>query len=203
MHLIPFHPVNHKLVSSPSSSRPVSTHITGSSQTCRALASHSHHTTHPVLDSRHSPKRLLHSPHIIPLPIPLHHLLLSHRHPGPRNAHICHVVNLVLIEDDLLMARMPLRPLRQPPLLHDLCRLVKRHELARHVAVEDREFGARRGAFKDSWERTCECREARGIGEGLEQLFSSGAEFVGRRYSRGVHGGRACGLGVRGRGFGR
>ena len=61
--------------------------------------------------SLYSPKSLFNGPDIVSFPIPLHDFFLTHRHAGPSHPHVSDTINVVLIEDNLLLAHVSFWPL--------------------------------------------------------------------------------------------
>lgn len=65
----------------------------------------------PRTRAGNSPKRLFDTPHVVSLPVALHHLFLAHGHASPSNSHRRHSVHVVLIKHNLLATRVALGPL--------------------------------------------------------------------------------------------
>ena len=61
--------------------------------------------------SLYSPKSLFYGSDIVAFPIPLHDFFLTHRHAGPSHPHVSDTINVVLIEDNLLLAHVSFWPL--------------------------------------------------------------------------------------------
>ena len=94
---------------------------------------------------------------------------------------------------------MPIRPLRQPPLLHDLPRLIQHLKRTLHIPAEEPELPAD-FRLERLGRGTREGRDALGVDEGCEELFSVCAELVGGGDGGDVdvgfggrRGGRVCG----------
>lgn len=74
---------------------------------------------------------------VVPFPVTLNDLFLSHGNPGPSDPHVGDLVDVVLVEFDFLGAEVTFGPLRETPFLDDSCGFVESHELAGDVAIED------------------------------------------------------------------
>ena len=161
------------------------------------------------LQNRAKPKRRLHAPHVILPPIPLRHLLLPDRDPFPINPHHRDSIHVVLIEADLQRRVVALRPLLEPPFLHDACRLLQLDKLARDVAVEDLEAAAWTD-FEDARRGPSKGRDTLRVGKGEVELGGFGTKFGivgqcgnvdgGAFAGGGCGGGGGCGSGLGGLG---
>lgn len=162
-----------------------------------------HHSRIPSQNSA-EPKRGLDAPHVVLAPVPPRRLLLTHRHAAPLDPHHRHGVDVVLVEPDLQLGEVARRPLRQPPLLHNLRGRGELRVLAADVPAEDLKLGAHLRAAVGSCggeelgRGACEGGDARGRRQGLIEFGGRGAEFLGRRDRRRVHAG-ALAVGLRGR----
>ena len=91
---------------------------------------------------------------------------------------------------------MPLNPLRQPPLLHNQCRLFQLGELAANVATEKLEFTTNVGTFEDFRGGACKSGKAIGGSEGGVEFSGCGAKLFRIVDGGGVDGGFITGVGA-------
>ena len=140
-----------------------------------------------IFNGKDLPKSSLNTPNIILPPIPPRHLLLSHRHSIPHHPHQRNSIPIVLIEFNLKSTEMTFRPLRQSPLLDNLCRFLELAKLATDVAAEKLEFAAYMCAFEDFGRCTGEGCKAVGRGEGSVEFGGCSAELFCGSYGCGIH----------------
>lgn len=150
------------------------------------------------------PESLLDAADVVDIPVLLGDILLTNRDAGPGHAHLSDAVDIVLVELDLQRAEVTRGPLGKTPLLLNQGRGLELGVLAGDVSVEDGELSAHLSALKLARGAASESSNALGVGEGVVQLLSRGAELVrsghGSSVDRNLLGGGSGG-GCRGRGF--
>ena len=88
---------------------------------------------------------------------------------------------------------MPLGPLPQPPLLHNLDGCLQLGIFPTDIATKELELTPDVGALEEFGRSAGEGCKAGGVGEGLVELLSCGAEFFGGVYGGGVDKGTFAG----------
>lgn len=124
------------------------------------------------------PESLLDAADVVDVPVLFGHIFLADRNAGPGDTHLGDGINVVLIEVDLESAEVAFRPLRQPPFLDNLLRLVELDKFSVHIAIEDRELSTNLRAVKLTRCSTGESRDTLRISKGGIHLLSGGTELV-------------------------
>lgn len=143
------------------------------------------------------PKSPLDAADVVLKPVVLGNLLLADGDAGPLDTHNSDLVNIVLVELDLQGREVTGGPLLKTPLLDNLEWFLKLNELADHVSAKKLELAARLGTLPDLGRSASESGDTAGVGEGLVELLSGGAELLVIGDSSGVDldGAVAAGLG--------